>query len=163
MHGRGWKLALIAAAAVLSVSACVGWGGYPPAKNVHESQLIGTWRARDCGTTVVLHPEGAASATGIPTEMELDSKVTHRVNGDGTWRIDEVGGEQQLDVAMGYVALFMFSSSVCLPVWASVGDHWVSECSREIASAHGPARPGPLARVSGGHVGAPERRSPPAV
>jgi hypothetical protein len=124
MHGRGWKLALIAAPAVLSVSACVGWGGYPPAKNVHESQLIGTWRARDCGTTVVLHPEGAASATGIPTEMELDSKVTHRVNGDGTWRIDEVGGEQQLDVAMGYehISFDLYRDKGRLLVGLTVGD-----------------------------------------
>ncbi|MET7980549.1 transposase [Streptomyces mirabilis] len=60
------------------------------------------------------------------------------------------------------LALFTFSSSVCLPFWASVGDHWALKCSREIASAHGPARPGPLARVSGRHVGAPEdvRRLP---
>ncbi|MFF0186720.1 hypothetical protein [Streptomyces sp. NPDC005244] len=98
MNGRTWKWALVTAPIVLSVAACVGWGGYPPAKNVRESQLIGTWHNKKCDTTVTLNPDGSASAIGIPTEMELDHKVTHRVSGDGTWRIDEFSGEQQLDV-----------------------------------------------------------------
>ncbi|WP_327124762.1 hypothetical protein OG243_26105 [Streptomyces sp. NBC_01318] len=101
MNSQAWKWALIAAPVVLSVSACVGWGGYPPAKNVHESQLIGTWHAGKCDTTVTLDPDGSASAAGIPTEMELDGKVTQRVGGDGTWKVNEFGGEQQLDVITG--------------------------------------------------------------
>jgi hypothetical protein len=76
----------------------VGWGGYPHAKNVHESQLTGTWRAQECHTTLTLHSDGSASATGIPTEMELDGEVTQKVGGDGTWEIDESGDTQQLDV-----------------------------------------------------------------
>jgi hypothetical protein len=101
MNGRAWKWALISAPVALSVSACMGWGGYPHAKNVHGSQLIGTWRARECDTTLTLNPDGSASTTGIPTEMKLDGKVTQRVSGDGTWEIDESGAEQQLDVVMG--------------------------------------------------------------
>ncbi|MFE5009233.1 hypothetical protein ACFRJ3_32135 [Streptomyces sp. NPDC056696] len=104
MNGRTWKWALITTPLVLSVSACVGWGGYPPAKNVRESQLVGTWHARKCDTTVTLNPDGSASATGIPTEMEFDHKVTHRVSGDGTWGIEEFSGEQQLEVAVEVLA-----------------------------------------------------------
>ncbi|MFE4683023.1 hypothetical protein ACFRNJ_19640 [Streptomyces sp. NPDC056721] len=101
MDSRTWKWALISAPVMLSVSACVGWGGYPPAKNVHNSQLIGTWSGRKCGTTVTLNPDGSASATGIPAEMELDLKVTQEISGDGTWKVNEFGGEQQLDVITG--------------------------------------------------------------
>jgi hypothetical protein len=98
MNSRAWKRALVSAPLVLSVSGCVGWGGYPHAKNVHESQLTGTWRAQECHTTLTLHSDGSASATGIPTEMELDGEVTQKVGGDGTWEIDESGDTQQLDV-----------------------------------------------------------------
>ncbi len=101
MNSRAWKWALISAPMALSVSACMGWGGYPPAKNVHDSQLIGTWRARECDTTLTLNPDGSASATGIPTEMHLDGKVTQRASGDGTWEIYKSGAEQELDVTIG--------------------------------------------------------------
>ncbi|MEU2620178.1 hypothetical protein ABZ642_18950 [Streptomyces sp. NPDC007157] len=100
MSSRVGKWALISAPVALSVSACVGWGGYPHAKNVHESQLIGTWHARKCDTTLTLNPDGSASATGIPTEMQLNGKVTQRVTGDGTWEINESDDGQQLDVAI---------------------------------------------------------------
>uniref|UniRef100_A0AAU3I938 Lipoprotein n=1 Tax=Streptomyces sp. NBC_01393 TaxID=2903851 RepID=A0AAU3I938_9ACTN len=100
MNSRAWKRALVSASLALSVSGCVGWGGYPHAKNVHESQLIGTWRAQKCHTTLTLSAAGSASATGIPTEMELDGKVTQKVGGDGTWEIDESGDTQQLDVTI---------------------------------------------------------------
>ncbi|MGW7259130.1 hypothetical protein [Streptomyces sp. NPDC054834] len=100
MNSRAWKWALMSAPMALSVSACMGWGGYPPAKNVHASQLIGIWRARGCDTTLALNPDGSASATGIPTEMDLDGKVAQRVSGDGTWEIDESGVERQLELVM---------------------------------------------------------------
>ncbi|MFI0964077.1 hypothetical protein ACH4S8_22050 [Streptomyces sp. NPDC021080] len=124
MDSRAWKCALILAPVVLAVSSCVGWGGYPPAKNVHESQLVGTWRARKCGTTVTLKPGGSASATGIPTEMELSGKVTQRVGGDGTWRIDEFSGEQQLEVAVGneYIPFGLYRDKGRLLVGLTVGD-----------------------------------------
>ncbi|MER6473216.1 hypothetical protein [Streptomyces collinus] len=124
MDGRAWKGALILAPVALSVSACVGWGGYPPAKNVHESQLVGTWRARKCGTSVTLKPDGSASATGIPTEMELDSKVTQRVSGDGTWGIDELSGEQLLEVVVGneHIPFDLYRDKGRLLVGLTVGD-----------------------------------------
>ncbi|MFC9672673.1 hypothetical protein [Streptomyces sp. NPDC056949] len=59
---------------------------------------MGTWSARKCGTTVTLNPDGSASATGIPAEVGLDHKVTQVISGDGTWKVNEFGGEQQLDV-----------------------------------------------------------------
>ncbi|MFF3634822.1 hypothetical protein [Streptomyces sp. NPDC002250] len=101
MYSRAGKWALMSALTVLSVSACTGWGGYPPAKNVHGSQLVGTWRARDCDTTLTLKRDGSASVTGMPTEMDLDGKVTHRGGGDGTWEIDGSRAEQELDVTIG--------------------------------------------------------------
>lgn len=100
MSSRAWKWALVSAPLVLLVSGCVGWGGYPHAKNVHEPQLIGTWRAQKCHATLTLNSDGSASATGIPTEMELDGKVTQAVGGDGSWKIDESGAAQQLDVTI---------------------------------------------------------------
>ncbi|MFD8307113.1 hypothetical protein ACFV29_32945 [Streptomyces sp. NPDC059690] len=100
MNSRAWKWALISAPMALSVSACVGWGGYPQAKNVHASQLVGTWRAQDCDTTLTLKADGSASATGIPTDMDLNGKVLHRLSGDGTWDIYESGAEQELDVTV---------------------------------------------------------------
>ncbi|MGW5434641.1 hypothetical protein ACWET9_47305 [Streptomyces sp. NPDC004059] len=100
MSSRAWRWALISAPMVLSVSACMGWGGYPPAKNVHESQLIGIWRARDCNTTLTLNRDGSASVTGMPTEMDLAGKATQRVSGDGTWEIDKSGAKQELDVTI---------------------------------------------------------------
>ncbi|MFE7172630.1 hypothetical protein [Streptomyces sp. NPDC057616] len=100
MNSRAWKWALVSAPVVLSVSACMGWGGYSPAKNVHDSQLIGTWHTRGCGATLTLQPNGSASATGIPTEMDLNGKVTKRVSADGTWEISESGAEQHLDVTL---------------------------------------------------------------
>jgi hypothetical protein len=66
----------------------MGWGGYPPAKDVHASQLIGTWHAADCKATLTLSRDGSASATGIPSEADLNGKVTHRISGDGTWETD---------------------------------------------------------------------------
>ncbi|MDT0469919.1 hypothetical protein [Streptomyces gibsoniae] len=66
-----------------------------------DHQLIGTWRAQDCDTTLALHRDGSASVTGIPTEMDLDGKVTQRVSGDGTWEIYKSGAEQELDVTIG--------------------------------------------------------------
>ncbi|MFG2792750.1 hypothetical protein [Streptomyces sp. NPDC048419] len=39
------------------------------------------------------------SATSIPTEMDLNGKITKRVSG-GTWEMDESGAEQQLDVTL---------------------------------------------------------------
>lgn len=110
---------------MLSVSACVGWGGYPPAKNVHESQLIGTWHARKCGTTVTLNRDGSASATGIPTEMDpIHGTVTQEVSGDGTWKIGEFSGEQQLDVLMGYelITFDLYRDKGRLLVALTVGD-----------------------------------------
>jgi hypothetical protein len=101
MNSRAWKWALISAPMALSVSACMGWGGYPPAKNVRDSQLIGSWHARDCDTTLTLNRDGSASVTDMPTEMDLDGKVTHRVGGDGTWEIDKSGAKQKLDVTIG--------------------------------------------------------------
>ncbi|MGW2446774.1 hypothetical protein [Streptomyces sp. NPDC001675] len=101
MYSRAGKWALMSALTVLSVSACTGWGGYPPATNVHGSQLVGTWRARDCDTTLTLKRDGSASVTGMPTEMDLDGKVTHRGGGDGTWEIDGARAEQELDVTIG--------------------------------------------------------------
>ncbi|MGW7378732.1 hypothetical protein [Streptomyces sp. NPDC054794] len=101
MNSRAWKWALISAPMALSVSACMGWGGYPHAKDVHGSQLIGTWRARKCDTTLTLRPDGSASATGIPTDMDLNGKITQRHSGDGTWGIYESGAEQELDVTIG--------------------------------------------------------------
>lgn len=100
MNSRAWKWALVSAPVVLSVSACMGWGGYAQAKNVHESQLIGTWHARDCGATLTLKPHGSASATGIPTEMDLNGKVTKRVSADGTWEISDADADQQLEVTL---------------------------------------------------------------
>jgi hypothetical protein len=79
----------------------MGWGGYPHAKNVHDSQLIGSWRARDCDTTLTLRPDQSASATGIPTDMDLNGKVTQRLSGDGAWEIYKSGAEQELDVTIG--------------------------------------------------------------
>ncbi|QTD95807.1 hypothetical protein [Streptomyces cyanogenus] len=101
MDSRAWKRALILVPVALSVSACMGWGGYPPAKNVHNSQLIGTWRTRDCDTTLVLKPDGSASATGIPADTDLNGKITRRLSGDGTWEIYKSGAEQELDVTVG--------------------------------------------------------------
>ncbi|MER5894840.1 hypothetical protein [Streptomyces sp. NPDC001876] len=124
MSGRAWKWALISVPVVLSVSACMGWGGYPHAKNVHDSQLVGTWRARECGTTLTLSPDGSASATGIPTEMELDGKVTRDVSGDGAWEIDGSGVEQQLEVDTGGgITLFdLYRDKGRLLVGLTVGD-----------------------------------------
>ncbi|GGU75362.1 hypothetical protein GCM10010260_04280 [Streptomyces filipinensis] len=101
MNSRAWKWALISAPMALSVSACTGWGGYPQAKNVHDSQLIGTWRAGDCGTTLTLRPDRSASATGIPADMDLNGKITRRLSGDGTWEIHKSGAGQELDVTIG--------------------------------------------------------------
>ncbi|WP_157857778.1 hypothetical protein [Streptomyces durhamensis] len=101
MNSRSWKWALISAPMALSVSACMGWGGYPQAKNVHDSELIGTWRARDCDTTLTLRPDRSASAAGIPTETDLNGKITRRLSGDGTWAIYTSGAEQELDVTIG--------------------------------------------------------------
>ncbi|MEU2925853.1 hypothetical protein ABZ636_12530 [Streptomyces sp. NPDC007251] len=84
----------------LSVSACMGWGGYPLAKNVHASQLIGTWHAADCEATLTLNPDGSASAAGIPTDTDLNGKVTQRISGNGTWEIDKSGGDEELDVTI---------------------------------------------------------------
>ncbi|OIJ68343.1 hypothetical protein WN71_007940 [Streptomyces mangrovisoli] len=109
---------------MMSVSACGGWGGYPAAKNVHESQLVGTWRDPDCGTEVTLKRDGSASATGIPTEMELDGKVTQKVGGAGTWEIGEFRGDQQLEVAAGdtYITFDLYSDKGRLLVGLTVGD-----------------------------------------
>ncbi|MFD8425231.1 hypothetical protein [Streptomyces sp. NPDC059466] len=124
MNGRAWKWALMSIPAALSVCACTGWGGYPPAKNVHDSQLIGTWHARKCDTTLTLNPDRSASATGVPTEMELDGKVTQRVSGNGTWKIDDFGGEQQLDVVMGdeHTPFDLYRDKGRLLVALTVGD-----------------------------------------
>ncbi|MFE6760737.1 hypothetical protein ACFVDQ_45350 [Streptomyces sp. NPDC057684] len=125
MDSRAWKWALISAPVVLSVSACVGWGGYPPAKNVHESQLMGTWRDRECDTTLTLHPDGSASAAGIPTEMDpIHGTITQRVSGDGTWKIDKFGGEPQLDFAMGleHIPFDLYRDEGRLLVGLTVGD-----------------------------------------
>ncbi|MEU4083299.1 hypothetical protein ACWD4F_18655 [Streptomyces aureus] len=144
MNSRAWKWALISAPVVLSVSACVGWGGYPSAKNVHESQLVGTWRARECGTTVTLKPDGSASAVGIPTEMELDGKVTQKVGGDGTWRIDEFSDEQQLEVAVGneYISFGLYRDKGRLLVGLTVGDpddmNWCILTRHSKKEAHAP-------------------------
>ncbi|MER7809446.1 hypothetical protein [Streptomyces sp900116325] len=144
MDSRAWKWALISAPVVLSVSACVGWGGYPPAKNVHESQLVGTWRARKCGTTVTLKPDGSASATGIPAEMELDHKVTQRVGGDGTWGVDEFSGEQQLEVVVDneHIPFDLYRDKGRLLVGLTVGDpddmNWCILTRHSKTAAHAP-------------------------
>ncbi|MEU6665833.1 hypothetical protein [Streptomyces sp. NPDC046727] len=124
MSSRAWKWALVSAPMALAVSACMGWGGYPHAKNIHESQLIGTWRARKCDTTVTLKRDGSASATGIPTEMRLDGKITQRVSGDGTWKIDEFGAEQQLDLVIGdeHTPFDLYRDKGRLLVALTVGD-----------------------------------------
>ncbi|MFC8263691.1 hypothetical protein ACFUNF_40350 [Streptomyces sp. NPDC057291] len=146
MDSRAWKWALISAPVVLSVSACVGWGGYPLAKNVHESQLVGTWRARKCGTTVALKSDGSASATGIPTDtdVELDSKVTQRVSGDGTWGIDEFSGKQQLEVVVGneHIPFDLYRDKGRLLVALTVGDpddmNWCILTRHSKTAAHTP-------------------------
>ncbi|WP_142146289.1 hypothetical protein [Streptomyces sp. SLBN-31] len=101
MNGRAWKWALISAPMALSVSACIGWGGYRQAQNVRASRLVGTWRAQDCDTTLTLRPDGSASAAGIPTDMDLHGKTVDSLSGDGTWDMYESGAEQELDVTMG--------------------------------------------------------------
>ncbi|MFF7235654.1 hypothetical protein [Streptomyces collinus] len=144
MDSRAWKWALMVTPVVLSVSACTGWGGYPPAKNVHESQLVGAWRARKCGTSVTLKPDGSASATGIPTEMELDGKVTRRVSGEGTWGIDEFSGEQQLEVVVGneHIPFDLYRDKGRLLVGLTVGDpdnmNWCVLTSQSKTPAHTP-------------------------
>ncbi|MEV5735567.1 hypothetical protein [Streptomyces sp. NPDC052292] len=124
MNSRAWKWALISAPLVLSVSACMGWGGYPVAKNVHESQLIGTWRAEDCDTTLTLSRDGSASVTGMPTEMNLDGKVTQRVSEDGTWEIDKAGAEQELDLNIKdeWTSFDLYRGKGRLLVGLTVGD-----------------------------------------
>ncbi|MGV9903229.1 hypothetical protein ACWDU8_12220 [Streptomyces sp. NPDC003388] len=124
MNSRALKWALISAPLVLSVSACMGWGGYPVAKNVHESQLIGTWRAEDCDTTLTLNRDGSASVTGMPTEMNLDGKVTRRVSGDGTWEIDKAGAEQELDLNIKdeWTSFDLYRDKGRLLVGLTVGD-----------------------------------------
>lgn len=124
MNSRIWKWALISAPMALSVSACMGWGGYPPAKNVHDSQLVGTWRARQCDTTLTLNPDGSATATGIPTDMDLSGKIRHRISGDGTWKIYKSGAEQELDVTIGHdeTPFDLYRDNGRLVVGLAVGD-----------------------------------------
>ncbi|GGW28755.1 hypothetical protein GCM10010503_00220 [Streptomyces lucensis JCM 4490] len=121
---------------VLSVAACAGWGGYPHAKNVRTSQLVGTWRDRDCDTTLTLHADGSASVTGMPTEMALDHKVKHRLSGDGTWEIGEFGSEQQLEVAVGHVhtSFDLYRNEGRLLVGLIVGDP--DDMNRCVMSRH---------------------------
>lgn len=102
LNSQAWKWALIAAPVVLSVSACVGWGGYPcgeerPRVSAHRHLARREVRHHgDLGSGRI-----GVRRRSIPTEMELDGKVTQRVGGDGTWKVNEFGGEQQLDVITG--------------------------------------------------------------
>lgn len=124
MSGRAWKWALISAPMALSVSACVGWGGYPHAQNVRASQLVGTWRSQDCDTTLTLKADGSASAAGIPTDMDLDGRTVDSLSGAGTWDIHESGAEQELDVTIENeeTPFNLYRDNGHLVVGLSVGD-----------------------------------------
>ncbi|MGW4434754.1 hypothetical protein ACWELO_03055 [Streptomyces sp. NPDC004596] len=124
MGGRAGKWVLLAAPVALSVSACMGWGGYPPATNVREAQLVGTWRARECAATVTLNADGTASLAGVPAEMGLDSRVTRRIDGRGAWEIDESDAGQELDVVVDDEAtpFDLYRDNGRLVVGLTVGD-----------------------------------------